>query len=161
MIQAKRQTDNILKNVADGIFLIDPGYVIESQYSSALEGILIQEELGGLNFLELIENRVAPAVFTSAREYLEMMFDASVDESTLNELNPLSRIEYYHQTNGSVSEESNFLEFKVQRVVESNRIRHLIMTMKSIASRRREQDRAEEAAGFRVERRGTMSFVYS
>ncbi len=35
-------------------------------------------------------------------------------------------------------------------------IQHLIMTMKSIASHRREEKRAEEAAGFRVERRGTM-----
>ena len=35
-------------------------------------------------------------------------------------------------------------------------IEHLIMTMKSIASRRRERRRAAVKAGFRVERRGTM-----
>ncbi len=134
LIQSKRQTDNILKNIADGIFLLNADFTIESQYSAALEGILMEKDLGGKNIIELMETRVAPAVFTSTKEYLEMMFDKNVDESTLNDLNPLSRIEYYKKQSGSVSEETNFLEFKIQRVIESNRIRHLIMTVRDVTN---------------------------
>jgi ligand-binding sensor domain-containing protein/signal transduction histidine kinase len=132
LIQSKRQTDNILKNVAEGIFLVNTDFKIESQYSAALEGILAENDLGGKDLLAIIENRVAPAVFTSTKEYLELMFDQGVDEVTLNDLNPLTRIEYYKNVNGSISENSNFLGFKVQRVIESNKIRHLIMTVSDL-----------------------------
>jgi ligand-binding sensor domain-containing protein/signal transduction histidine kinase len=145
LIQAKRQTDNILRNVADGIFLLNTDFTIESQYSAALEEILAENEMGGKNFLELIENRVTPAVFTSAREYLELMFDKDVDEFTLNDLNPLTRIEYYNSQNGSVSEETNFLGFKVQRVIESSRIRHLIMTVSDMTNQIKLTSELEES----------------
>ena len=75
----KRETDDILNNVKEGLFLINSKFTIESQYSTALEDILGEKELAGKNIISILENNVSSEVLTNAVDYLEFMFNAELD----------------------------------------------------------------------------------
>ena len=129
LTNAKRQTDSILNNVEEGLFLLNNKLEIESQYSLATESVFHTTELAGRPFLGLLEGGVSTAMFTSAREYLELMLNRSVDEITLTELNPLSNVELAFEGNGS----AQHLAFKFRRICDQDHINGLIATVVDIS----------------------------
>ena len=53
----KKETDDILKNVKEGLFLIDKEFLIESQYSAALENILMEKDLARKSFIKFFDGK--------------------------------------------------------------------------------------------------------
>ena len=129
---AKKETDNILNNVAEGLFLINNRFKIGSQYSKALEDIFEQKDLGELDILSYIEEKVQPKIFENIKQFMELMFDESVHEETINELNPLSEIELTFRNNKSMVTDTKFLSFKFKRIFKHKKVNELIATVVNI-----------------------------
>lgn len=126
---AKRETDYILNNVEEGLFLINKKFRIGSQYSKALEKIFEKKDLGDSDFLKFIEDKVTIKLFESTNEFMDLMFDAAVNEETMNDLNPLTEIELNFADENGISTTSKFLSFKFKRIYEGNKINELISTV--------------------------------
>lgn len=90
---AKKETDNILFNVNEGLFLLDGKYVVGSQYALILEHIFERKNLGHLNFFELLKDGVDDENLSLLQRYLTLMFKEDVDEYMLDELNPVNQLE--------------------------------------------------------------------
>ncbi len=123
--KAKRETDSILQNVEEGLFLINSNLIIGSQYSQALEHILGQNELAGLSIIDILRGKITEQVLLSTGEYLELMFENSVDEESLASLNPISQIEVIFPD----TQETKHLSFNFRRILVKNRISDLIVTV--------------------------------
>jgi len=91
--RAEQETTTILENVDEGIFLIDKSLKIGTQYSKTLEKILDCNELAGLDFLKHLQNRITMKDLESAKNFMEFLFDDSIDEDTIFDLNPFNPIE--------------------------------------------------------------------
>lgn len=134
LIYSKKETDNILNNVEEGIFLINKNFKIESQYSAALEIIFEEKILARRKFLELIENKVTHKIHTSVTEFIELMFDDEVDEATILELNPMSEIKLTFESKGGKWTKSKHLSFKFRRIRgEDDEIEELIVTVNDLS----------------------------
>jgi two-component system chemotaxis sensor kinase CheA len=92
LLAEKAQTDGILRNVQEGICLLDSSLKIKGRYSASLEELLDHPELEGMSladyFTEVLPQREAQAV----KDYLTMFFQARVNKALLREINPLSEV---------------------------------------------------------------------
>jgi ligand-binding sensor domain-containing protein/signal transduction histidine kinase len=113
---SKKETDNILHNIEEGIFLINKKFEIESQYSTALETIFEEEKLIRKKFLELMENKVTHKIHTSITEFVELMFDDEVEEKTIVDLNPMSEIKLTFESEDGKWTKNKHLSFKFRRI---------------------------------------------
>lgn len=129
LLRAKRDTDDILNNVEEGLFLLSSDFVIGSQYSMALEKLLRESNLANLNFLNILENKVSKEIINNTQDFLRLMFTADVDEETLRELNPLQEVEVNFTDESGAWICSKFLNFNFKRICEGPKILNLIITV--------------------------------
>ncbi|MCK5078088.1 MAG: GAF domain-containing protein, partial [Calditrichia bacterium] len=114
LAMAKKETDSILTNVEEGLFLLNKSGDIGSQYSKSLEYILAEKKLADQNFIQIIKKMIPESTFESVDEYLELMFREDIEEETISELNPLSEIELNVMDNNKST--SKYLAFKFKRI---------------------------------------------
>jgi ligand-binding sensor domain-containing protein/signal transduction histidine kinase len=132
LLRAKKDTDDILNNVEEGLFLLNPNLCLATGYSLALEKMFDEQDLTDQKFLKLLERKIPKEIVISAKEYLELMFKADVDEQTLSELNPLSELEMHFADGKGGWSKSKFLSFNFKRILEDERIQNLIVTVSDI-----------------------------
>ena len=145
---AKSETDNILNNVQEGFFLLNVEFEIGSQYSKALETIFNQKKLAQKNLLEFLNQKIPSHTIPEVVDYLELMFDTNIDESSMSELNPLTRIELVFNARADNQPVRKFLSFEFRRIKFKDRISGLIVTVNDITeqvelSRRLEKSEAK------------------
>jgi HPt (histidine-containing phosphotransfer) domain-containing protein len=146
LILSKKETDNILNNIEEGIFLINGKFQIESQYSAALETIFEEEKLARKKFLDLMENKVTHKVFTSITEFIELMFDDEVDEQTILDLNPMSEIKLTFETEDGKWIQNKHLAFKFRRIRnDMEETRELIVSVNDLSNQIRLARELEES----------------
>jgi two-component system chemotaxis sensor kinase CheA len=107
---AKRETDNILATVEEGLFLLDKDLNIGSQHSLELKTIIGDKNPANRNFIKLLEGKIDKTLLISTKDYFDLLFDDKNDESMLIELNPLVEIE------AKIGRQKKFLTFKFRRV---------------------------------------------
>ena len=132
LLKAKRDTDDILHNVAEGIFLVNSDLEIGSQYSQVLEDMLHEKEISGKNFLEILNRKTDNTMVNNTREYLKLMFKQDVDEFTLQDLNPLLEAELNFKDDKNIWTSSKYLSFNFKRICEEDSIQNLIVTVTDI-----------------------------
>ena len=89
---SKVQTDSIMENVQEGIFILDNQLKISSEYSKYLEEILERDNLENEYFIDCISNGMKENEVKGTVDYLEMFFDESVDQELLKEINPIDKL---------------------------------------------------------------------
>ena len=124
--QAKRETDNILNNVQEGLALVNDKYEIGTQYSFILEEILQETSLTGRSLLEIIRGKVKSDILNSTPEFLELLFSDNYDPELLESLNPLEEAEFKFD-NGN----TKYLTFKFTRVDDDNH-KEIFVTVKDL-----------------------------
>jgi len=130
--KAMKETDDIMRNVEEGLFLLNSNFEIGSQYSKAMENFFIENKLAKKSILELLKDKVPESTLSNAREYLELMFDVNIDEENISELNPLTMIELnFKQTNQFLTI-TKYADFKFKRVCVNKVIVSLIVTVNDI-----------------------------
>jgi two-component system, chemotaxis family, sensor kinase CheA len=122
----KNETDNILKNVEEGFFLIDNKYKIASQYSLELKNILGERQLANRDFLKVLLKKIEPEIIVLLKDYLNMLFDLKYTFELIKELNPLVEIKTI------INDEIKYLTFNFKRILNNNKVEQLIVTVEDM-----------------------------
>lgn len=106
----KQQTDGILKNVKEGIFLLDKDLRVGSAHSRFLGEILENPSLAGKTLPELLEPVLSERDMGAANDWLPMLFGSTVNPVLLAEINPLAEVRAeFFQADGK--EHAKYLRF--------------------------------------------------
>jgi ligand-binding sensor domain-containing protein/signal transduction histidine kinase len=92
---SKKETDDILHTVSEGLFLLNRKYQLGSQYAMVLEHIFEKEKLSHINFFDLIKQGLTEENLSPIKRYLGLLFKKDVDEQMLEPLNPLTHMEMH------------------------------------------------------------------
>jgi two-component system chemotaxis sensor kinase CheA len=131
LLAAKKQTDSIMTNVKEGIFLLDNTLGIDSEYSKELENIFGVKELENQSFIGLLENKIDKKILKSCQDYLEMFFKPEINPQLLEEINPLEKAEL-----SFLESDSGFtvkhLEFTFTPIILESKKTHILGTVKDV-----------------------------
>jgi chemotaxis protein histidine kinase CheA len=144
---SKRETDTILHSLRAHLMLIDSSYLIQSRYSSELESVFNQKNLGNENFLNLLQRLLSERMFKTARDYLVLLFDESKRERTVLKVNPLDEVEINAAApDGSVT--VRYLKFSFRRIIEKAAVVRVLVSVEDVtdATLRERQLRESEQA---------------
>ncbi|WP_172642469.1 ATP-binding protein [Azoarcus sp. KH32C] len=98
--QARRETDDILRTVREGLFLMHRDGTVGTQRSAHLAKVFPQPLAPGHNFLTMLATLVSDETMQSVRQYVELLFNERVKPALLADLNPLNRVEIAPQGRG-------------------------------------------------------------
>jgi two-component system chemotaxis sensor kinase CheA len=102
-IQAQRDEIAAMRdNLKEGIFLMNRDFRIESSYSKALEDVLSGRDFQGKSFVDLLSRSFSPRDLETVKDYFIMIFDRSVDQNMLDEINPLQEFAYTSVETGEI-----------------------------------------------------------
>jgi two-component system, chemotaxis family, sensor kinase CheA len=132
--RAQKETADILRTTQEGLFLLDPQYLIGTQHSRVLERIIGTADFAGANFFSLLQPMVTEKTLATAREYLDLLFKHDVKEKLVTDLNPLNCVQILY-SQGPGNPETRYLEFGFNRVKEAGKITHLLVTVNDITQR--------------------------
>lgn len=113
---AKKETDTILKNVDEGLFLLDENYIIGSQYSSELENIINDPNIPHRSLFDLLQLKINKTNLKNCKEYLGILFTGSVDISAIEELNPLNEVKFSTNNIDDKSDTIKYLNFGFKKI---------------------------------------------
>jgi two-component system, chemotaxis family, sensor kinase CheA len=130
---AKKETDDILRTTQEGLFLLDPQYNMGQQHSASLTGLIGTSNIGGTNFLKLLQPLVTQKTLDTAKEYIDLLLAHDVNEKLVQSLNPLDAVEI--NLAGAGGADSKFLQFKFNRVLDNEKVTHLLVTAADITKR--------------------------
>ena len=83
-----------------GLFFMDQNYVIQDHYSRYLEELLVEENLAGKLFTDVISNSVTPSELDSIKDYFGMIIEQAYDQDMLDDINPLNELHYINVRTG-------------------------------------------------------------
>jgi hypothetical protein len=88
-----------------GLFFMDKEFIIQSQYSKALESILAIKDLEGKKFTDLLTSQIKEQKLNNFMEYLVLLFNQSLipermSPDMLEKLNPIQEINYLSPETG-------------------------------------------------------------
>lgn len=126
--KAQRETTEILNTVKEGLILLDPQLSVGSQFSKSVSNILQHEISANMPFMPVLEQLVSAEIYTSAKDYIELLFGNKVKESLMVSLNPLTEVKV--QTKNDTT--PRYLSFQFNRVVEEKRVLHLLITVQDV-----------------------------
>lgn len=128
---ARRETNEIMATINEGLFLVDKDLVIASQYSGRLESIIGQQNLGGKKLPEVLEKIVPKSDLEITETFIEQLYNEWVVADLVDNLNPLQRVRVDMATpNGLV--ETKYLDFKFNRVYQGEKIERILTSVTDI-----------------------------
>lgn len=128
---ARKETQEILETVNEGLFLLDSDFRIGSQHSAALNRIFRRDSLAGVNLIELLRGIVPDATLNVARDYISLFFGNRVNQNLVEDLNPLNEVEVHFDT-GTSNYVVRHLGFDFRRVLVQGKLSHLLVTVNDI-----------------------------
>ena len=159
LIAAKKETDNIFKNIEEGLCQINSKGEISGQYSKSLEMILGQPNLAGKVLTDLLKDKIPEKVYNSTLEYIDLMLNENVDEDTLIELNPLHDIELNIKDGTGNWVDSEFLMFKFKRSHDRNgKISALIISVNDVSQQKKLALQLEKTE---IEQKNQVEWMFS
>ncbi len=132
--RAKRETDDILHTINQGLFLLDKNLVIGSERSEALERIFHRTDFEKMSFERLLRGIVPDKVLETALEYVKLMWGERVNERLIKTINPLGEVEVSIDA-GNGQMETQFLEFDFNRVHSDGQMSRLLVTVIDVTRR--------------------------
>ncbi|MBN2351643.1 MAG: Hpt domain-containing protein [Spirochaetales bacterium] len=94
LTQRRNETDSIMKNVREGIFLLDREQRITTEYSRELESILERGSLAGVRLSDIVKPGVPEKVVSVLEDYLDMLYQPHDNPDLLREINPIDKVEF-------------------------------------------------------------------
>jgi two-component system chemotaxis sensor kinase CheA len=131
---AKRESEAVLSAVRAHLMLIDGTFRIQSRYSSELEGVFHQRDLGNENFVNVLQRILSERMFKTARDYLALLFDSTRKERVVLKVNPLDEVEVTsNEADGVVG--VRYLNFDFRRIVEDGAVSRVLVAVEDITDR--------------------------
>jgi len=132
--RARKETQDILRTVNEGLFLLDRELKIGSERSLALKDIFRREDLDGLTFTDLLRQIVPEKTLKTAMDYVALLWGERVNEKLVKTINPLNEVEV-HFDNPAGGFDTHFLEFDFNRVKSEGSLSHLLVTVNDVTKR--------------------------
>ncbi len=133
-LRAKKEADDILRTVNQGLFLLDKDLKVGSERSEALERIFHRKDFDRQTFESLLRGIVPEKTLDTALEYVKLMWGTRVNEKLIKTINPLAEVEVNFDS-GSGPMDTQFLEFDFNRVRTDGRMSRLLVTVIDITRR--------------------------
>jgi len=156
LTSAKKEMDDILQNVKEGLFLIDKKLHFETQYSAALENILVEKNLGKTSFIDYFKGKTNAKMVNDIDDFLELVFTTDTDEDTLHQINPLTKIELSYDIGSGPFQK--YLSFDFEKIIEKNKTVRIIASVNDVTDRVLLEKNLEET---KRENRQKMERLYS
>jgi two-component system chemotaxis sensor kinase CheA len=83
-----------------GLFFMDKNFFIQDHYSQYLEEILSEKDLAGRSFMDFISPSFNTRELGNIRDYFTMALNHIFDQTTLDDINPLSEFNYINVKTG-------------------------------------------------------------
>lgn len=117
----QRQTDDIMKTVNEGLFLVDNSLVISDKHSDRLTQILqkTSDEIAGHTLYELLDGMISPKDMEATELFVEQLYNPWVVEELIGDLNPLKKVTWAYMDENGVHQ-SKFLQFDFLRVIDDD-----------------------------------------
>lgn len=139
---ARKETDDIMATISDGLFLVDKDLHIGSQYSAHLESILGQTNVAERSLDKLLESLVSQKDLETTRSYVGQLFNKKVKARLIMDLNPLNRVEtQISDDKGHFS--VRYLNFNFSRVYEGKDISRVLVGVSDITDKVKLERRLE------------------
>ncbi len=131
LVEARRETEEIMETVNTGLFLLDRDLTIGKQYSDALVDIIGTDKLAGENFANVLRNRISDKDLETTRQFITQLYNPRVKSKLVNDLNPLNKI-MLHNDSGSGSGTERYLDFAFSRVYEDKTISRILVNVSDV-----------------------------
>ncbi|MCB0280251.1 MAG: hypothetical protein KDD94_12145, partial [Calditrichaeota bacterium] len=131
LLKARNETDAILANINEGLFLLNKAYDISDQHSLETETLLHQSHLDKKNVMDILRRYLTEKMYEATEHFLKLLFNDDYDESIILELNPLDRVEI-HIENEDNDFEKRILSFFFKRIYQENNIDALLVIVRDI-----------------------------
>ena len=130
---ARKETDEILDTVNEGLFLLNENQKIAGQYSACLPQLFGRNEVANLRFSDLIDGLVKPKDMQTAQRFIGLLFRPDVNRNLINDLNPLNEVEL-QIPDKSGTNKIRYLSFDFKRV-EDEKEKNVLVTVNDITRR--------------------------
>ena len=124
---ARRETDDILRTVSEGLLLVRADGSIGTQISASVQKLFARKVTPGEDFRRLLCGLLTPEQAEEAQSYLELLFNPKVKPALLTQLDPLKNVQILIP--GETSGKVKFLTFQFTQVHEDRRVKELLVTV--------------------------------
>ena len=124
---ARRETDDILRTVSEGLLLVRADGSIGTQISASVQKLFARKVTPGEDFRRLLCGLLTPEQAEEAQSYLELLFNPKVKPALLTQLDPLKNVQILIP--GETSGKVRFLTFQFTQVHEDRRVKELLVTV--------------------------------
>ena len=131
---ARQQTQDILRTVKEGLFLLDENLQIGGAHSAALSGLFQREDIAGLTFEQLLQDIVPEKTLNTAKKFVKVLWSERTKENLVKSINPLGEVEVQIESPGG-GRETRYLEFDFHRVRTLGKISHVLVSVSDISAR--------------------------
>jgi two-component system, chemotaxis family, sensor kinase CheA len=146
---AQNETDQIMKTVGEGLFLIDEKGIIGDHHSKELATILHQEELAGVSLFGILQRHLSEKMYNTSRDFFTLLFDASRKEKTVLSVNPLTDLEinFPNSAGGFIS---RYVSFSFRRIMLDSKVERIFISLRDstkqveLENKLRESEKAKE-----------------
>jgi HPt (histidine-containing phosphotransfer) domain-containing protein/PAS domain-containing protein len=132
--EARQRTEDILRTVKDGLFLLDQNLIIGPTYSTALEGLFQRKDFAGLVFADLLRDIVNERTLATACKFVSILWSERTNENLVKSINPLGEVEV-RIVNNQGGVDKRYLEFDFHRVRMDGEITHVLVAVSDITAR--------------------------
>lgn len=144
---ARKETDQILGSVREGLFLLERNGAVGRQQSKSTANLLGCKLSAGDSLYAYLSKRMSEEGVTAAENYMTVLFNERVKPSLLKQLNPLREVEL-QMSDGS----RRFLDFEFQQVLHGRTVKYLLVSVSDITenvllSRELEGSKAQARSG--------------
>ncbi len=143
---ARREVDDILQTVSEGLLLVRADGTVGSQLSASVHRLFMRDIVPGDDFRKLLKSLLSAERAEEAWSFLDLMFDPKVKPALLTQLDPLKEVQVDAPGQGGAS---RFLTFQMTQVREEGVVKELLVTVFDVTQKvllERELAATQEAA---------------
>ena len=139
---ARKETQEILTTVREGLFLVDSNLIIGSQHSREMQTIFGTRHIAGRSLGNLLEELIDKQEVSVIQDFLKLLFAPHIIEDLTGNLNPLERVEVaVTQEDGSITHKH--LNFEFYRVESDGQIEDILVSVRDISNQIRLEQELE------------------
>src|SRR6187455_2629819 len=133
---ARQQTEDILRTVREGLFLLDADLKIGEIHSDATGSLFQRESIAGITFEDLLRNLVSAKTLAIATKFVKVLWSERTKENLIRSINPLNEVEVTTGGDGKQDKgETRYLEFNFHRVRREGAITHVLVSVADVTAR--------------------------
>ena len=133
---ARQQTEDILRTVREGLFLLDADLKIGEIHSDATGSLFQRESIAGITFEDLLRNLVSAKTLAIATKFVKVLWSERTKENLIRSINPLNEVEVTTGGDGKQDKgETRYLEFNFHRVRRDGAITHVLVSVADVTAR--------------------------